>query len=91
MTKKQNSIKAELLKIVRKKISAEYLEKTGISELAKKRPSVIEGLALAQVKKGLEGDLKAAMFIEELLGGTDSDCARPYDVVVKVVGEENGN
>lgn len=55
MTKKQNSIKAELLKIVRKKISAEYLEKTGISELAEKRPSIIEGLALAQVKKGLEG------------------------------------
>ncbi len=91
MTKKQNSIKAELLKIVRKKLSGEYLEKTGISELAKKRPSVIEGLALAQVKKGLEGDLKAAMFIEELLGETETEGARPFDVIVKVIGGENGN
>ncbi len=91
MTKKQNSIKAELLKIVRKKISAEYLEKVGLSDLAKKRPSILEALALAQVKKGLEGELKAAMFIEELLDDTETDCARPYDVVVKVVGEENGN
>lgn len=91
MTKRQNSIKAELLKIVRKKLDAEYLEKTGLAELAKKRPSVIEGLALAQVKKGLEGDLKAAMFIEELLDGTETESARPFDVIVKVVGGENGN
>ena len=91
MTKKQKSIKGELLKIVRKKLSAEYLEKTGISELVRKRPSVIEGLALAQVKKGLEGDLKAAMFIEELLDGNETESAHPYDVVVKVIGGENGN
>ena len=91
MTKRQNSIKAELLKIVRKKLSAEYLEKSGISELARKRPSVIEALALAQVKRGLEGDLKAAMFIEELLDDTETESARPFDVVVKVVGGENGN
>lgn len=91
MTKKQKTIKGELLKIVRKKLSAEYLEKTGMSELSKKRPSVIEGLALAQVKKGLEGDLKSAMFIEELLDETGEESARPYDVVVKVIGGENGN
>lgn len=88
---KKKSIKGELLKIVRKKLSAEYVEKTGIAELSKKRPSVIEGLALAQVKKGLEGDLRAAMFIEEVLDGTESEGAQPYDVVVKVIGGENGN
>ncbi len=91
MAKKQKTIKSELLKIVRKKLSPEYLEKAGIAELARKQPSVIEALALAQVKKGLEGDLKAAVFIEELLDDTEADGAQPYDVVVKVVGEENGN
>ncbi len=91
MTKKQKTIKSELLRIVRKKLSAEYLEKAGIAELTRKNPSVVEALALAQVKKGLEGDLKAAVFIEELLGNAEAESATPCDVVVKVVGGENGN
>ena len=92
MTKKQKTIKSELQRIVRGKLSAECLERVGLSELCAKPPSVLRALALAQIKKGLEGDLKAAVFIEELLDdGEDAGGAEPHDVVVKVVGEENAN
>lgn len=92
MTKKQKTIKSELQKIVRGKLPAEYLENVGLSELCAKPPSVLRALALAQVKKGLEGDLKAAVFIEELLDDSENaENAAPFDVVVKVVGEENAN
>lgn len=91
MTKRKASIKGELLRIVRKKVPEEYLEKMEFPKLSGKSPSVVKALALAQVKKGLEGDLKAAMFIEELLGDEKTDAAEPYDVVVRVVGAGDGN
>ncbi|MBQ9986495.1 MAG: hypothetical protein IJP38_09360 [Oscillospiraceae bacterium] len=92
MTKKRHTLKHELEKIMKQRLEPEYLEKIGIGELAKKKPSVLRAIALAQVKKGLEGDLRAAEFIDELLcEETQTAEAAPFDVVVKVVGEGNGN
>lgn len=91
MAKRQTSIKGELRKIVRRRLSDEEVSEKGLSVLGKKNPSVIEALALAQVKKGLEGDLKAAIFIEELLGNNEDDGAQSYDVVVRVVDNKNGD
>ncbi len=91
MAKRRTSIKRELQKIVRRRLSDEELSEKGIPIFGRKSASVIEALALAQVKKGLEGDLKAAMFIEELLGTAEDDGAQSYDVVVRVVGGQNGN
>ncbi len=91
MAEKRNSIREELSKIVRKKISPEYAETLGITNADKKGMSVMRAIAMAQVKKSLEGDLKAAMFIEELLGNENGEGASPFDVVVKVVGESNGD
>ena len=91
MAKKKDSIKRELAKIVRKKVEPSYLEKLGIVADTAKHPSILQAIALAQVKKGLEGDLKAAEFIEELLCDNEENgsCA-PFDVVVKVVGGNDG-
>lgn len=90
MAKTKSSIKGELAKIVRKKVEPSYLESLGIVAGATKEPSILQAIALAQVKKGLEGDLKAAEFIEELLCDDEGgDTGAPFDVVVKVV--ENGN
>ena len=91
MAKKRNSIKDELSKIVRKKVSPSYAEELGIVGDKKESMSVIRAIAMAQVKKGLEGDLKAAMFIEELLDNDDGESAAPFDVVVKVVGAGDDN
>ena len=91
MTKRKSSIKGELSRIVRQKVPEEYLEKMEIPRLSGKCTSVMKALALAQVKKGLEGDLKAAMFIEELLDDEKTETAEPYDVVVRVIGTEDGN
>ena len=89
---KKKSIKNELLKIVRKKVSPSCLEELGIASNGKENLSVLSAIALAQVKKGLEGDLKAAMFIEGLINNDEKteEGASSFDVVVKVVGEENG-
>ena len=91
MAEKKNSIREELSKIVKKKISPEYAEQLGITNTDKKSMSVMRAIAMAQVKKSLEGDLKAAMFIEEILDDSDSESAPPFDVVVKIVGEGDGN
>ncbi|MBR5543236.1 MAG: hypothetical protein IKU65_03990 [Oscillospiraceae bacterium] len=92
MTKRKNSIKGELEKIVRKKISPEEASQYGLEAMDTKNMSILRAIAMAQVKRGLEGDLKAAVFIEELLGNDeDGGSATPFDVVVKVVGERNGD
>lgn len=91
MAKRKNSIKRELAKIVRKKVEPSYLEKLGVVSDSTKHPSILQAIALAQVKKGLEGDLKAAEFIEELLcDDEENDSCAPFDVVVKVVGGSDG-
>ena len=91
MAEKKNSIRDEISKIVKKKVSPEYAEALGITSSDRKRMSVMKAIAMAQVKKSLEGDLKAAMFIEEILDDSDGESAPPFDVVVKIVGENNGN
>lgn len=91
MAKGKSSIKSELAKIVRKRVEPSYLDTLGIVAKGAKSPSVLQAIALAQVKKGLEGDLKAAEFIEELLcDDEDAGAQAPFDVVVKVVGETHG-
>lgn len=91
MAKKNSSIKAELQKIVRKKIEPSYLEKLGIAVDGRKEMSILQAIAFAQVKKGLEGELKSAMFIEEILNDKQAESAPAFDLVVKVLDEENGN
>lgn len=94
MAHAKNTIRGELAKIVRKKVEPSYLEKLGVPVEVKKSPSVLQAIALAQVKKGLEGDLKAAEFIEKLLcdnGGVQSGTEKEFDVVVKVLDDQNGN
>lgn len=91
MTKKKNTIKREMAKIVRQKIPSSYMEYFDIIEGGKENVTVLRALALAQVKKGLEGDLKAAEFIEKILSSGDDEVqSDSFGVVVKVVGEENG-
>ena len=91
MAKRSSSIKSELRKIVRRKIDASYLSELGIVFGFKEKPSILQAIALAQVKKGLEGDLKAAMFIEEILGGDEAEMDSVCDVVVKVLGETDAD
>lgn len=91
MAKKESSIKNELAKIVRKKVEPSYLESLGIVAGATRKPSILQAIALAQVKKGLEGDLKAAEFIEEILCDDNENAnTSPFDVVIKVVGNGDG-
>ncbi len=91
MTKKKNTIKREMAKIVRQKIPSSYIESFDIGEGGKENVTVLRALALAQVKKGLEGDLKAAEFIEKLLCSGDEEVhSDNFGVVVKVVGGEDG-
>lgn len=90
----KSTIRGELAKIVRKKVEPSYLEKLGVPVDVKNSPSVLQAIALAQVKKGLEGDLKAAEFIEKLLcddGDVENEEAQGFDVVVKVVDGSDGN
>ena len=91
MAKRSSSIKTELRRIVRRKIDASYLSELGIEFGFKEKPSILQAIALAQVKKGLEGDLKAAMFIEEVLGGSEAELSSGCDVVVRVLGEDDAN
>lgn len=89
MAKRKSSIKSELAKIVRKRVATPYLEKLGVVEGATKAPSILQAIALAQVKKGLEGDLRAAEFIEELLSCDEEEGSgdAPFGVEIKVVGD----
>ena len=94
MAHAKRTIRGELAKIVRKKVEPSYLEKLGVPVEVKESPSVLQAIALAQVKKGLEGDLKAAEFIEKLLcdnGDTRSGAEHEFDVVVKVLENPDGN
>lgn len=94
MAHAKSTIRGELAKIVRKKVEPSYLEKLGVPVEVKKSPSVLQAIALAQVKKGLEGDLKAAEFIEKLLGdngGVQSGAEKEFDVIVKVLDGPDGN
>lgn len=94
MAHAKSTIRGELAKIVRKKVEPSYLEKLGVPVEVKKSPSVLQAIALAQVKKGLEGDLKAAEFIEKLLcdnGDEQSGKEQEFDVVVKVLDGTDGN
>ncbi len=93
MAKAKSSIKGELAKIVRKKVEPSYLETLGVLTGVTKCPSILQAIALAQVKKGLEGDLKSAEFIEKLLcsnDGEENKSAEAFDVVVKVLDGCNG-
>lgn len=83
----KSTIRGELAKIVRKKVEPSYLDKLGVPVGIKKSPSVLQAIALAQVKKGLEGDLKAAEFIEKLLcddEATQGEAEKEFDIVVRV-------
>ena len=94
MAHAKNTIRWELAKIVRKKVEPSYLEKLGVPVEVKKSPSILQAIALAQVKKGLEGDLKAAEFIEKLLcdnGDVQIKTEKEFDVVVKVLDDPDGN
>ena len=94
MAHAKSTIRGELAKIVRKKVEPSYLKKLGVPVEVKKSPNVLQAIALAQVKKGLEGDLKAAEFIEKLLcdnGDTQSKEKEDFDVVVKVLDCADGN
>ncbi len=95
MAHAKSTIRGELAKIVRKKVEPSYLEKLGVPVEVKKTPSVLQAIALAQVKKGLEGDLKAAQFIEQILcdnaGVQSEEEQRGFDVVVKVLDGTDGN
>ena len=91
MTKKKNTIKREMAKIVRKKLPSGYTDSFELIDDGNKKVTILRAIALAQVKKGLEGDLKAAEFIEKLLDSEEeSVTSGDFGVVVKVVGEENG-
>ncbi|MBE6911862.1 MAG: hypothetical protein E7473_04995 [Ruminococcaceae bacterium] len=91
MAKEKNTIKREMAKIVRKKLPSSYAEGFDFGEDGKGSVTVLRAIALAQVKKSLEGDLRATEFIEKLLcSGEESVENENFDVVVKVVGEENG-
>ena len=93
VTIKKSSIKDEMTKIVRKRVEPSYLEKFGIVSDTNRKVSILQAIALAQVKKGLEGDLKAAMYIEQLLADENKAEAAEesvYDIVVKVIGESDG-
>ena len=90
----KGTIRGELAKIVRKKVEPSYLKKLGVPVGLEKSPSVLQAIALAQVKKGLEGDLKAAEFIEKLLrdnGEEQNEAEKELDVVVRVLDGQDGN
>ncbi len=90
----KSTIRGELAKIVRKKVEPSYLKKLGVPVGVKKTPSVLQAIALAQVKKGLEGDLKAAEFIEKLLcddGEAQSEAEKEFNVVIKMLDGTDGN
>ncbi len=94
MAHAKGTIRGELAKIVRKKVEPSYLKKLGVPVGVKKSPSVLQAIALAQVKKGLEGDLKAAEFIEKLLcddGEEQNEKGQEFDVVVRVLDDPDGN
>jgi len=90
VAKGQRTIKSEISKLVRKRVEPSYLEKLGVLSCGKKNVDVLHAIALAQVKKGLEGDLKSAMYIEQLLSDECEDADSGFDIVVKVVGEGDG-
>ncbi|MBQ8003986.1 MAG: hypothetical protein IJ299_02730 [Oscillospiraceae bacterium] len=93
MANAKSSIKGELAKIVCKKVEPSYLESLGILSGITKSPSILQAIALAQVKKGLEGELKAAEFIEKLLCSNSEEKeegADSFDVVVKVLDGNDG-
>ena len=90
----KSTIRGELAKIVRKKVEPSYLKKLGVPVGVKRTPSVLQAIALAQVKKGLEGDLKAAEFIEKLLyddGEAQSEAEKEFNVVIKMLDGTDGN
>ena len=89
MAEKGATIRGELSKIVRRKVDASYAENLGILDGKKKTLSVCRAIALAQVKKGLEGDLKAAEFIEKVLSeGESKENDAEFRVELKVVGND---
>ncbi len=89
MTKKKNTIKREMAKIVRRKLPSGYSDSFDLGDNGK--VTILRAIALAQVKKGLEGDLKAAEFIEKLLDSEEEkEPSENFGVVVRVVGEEDG-
>ena len=90
LAEKNATIRGELLKIIRRKVDPSYAENLGILDGRKKSLSVCRAIALAQVKKGLEGDLKAAEFIENVLSddvGEENNGAE-FRVELKVVGDD---
>ena len=87
--KKMPSIKEEILNLLREPVPEEYSEKLGIAE--GEQTTICRAIAMAQVKKGLDGDLKAAEFIEEISEETGQEKEDAFRLTVKVVGAENGN
>lgn len=91
MAKRKNTIKGEMAKIVRKKVSSSYMESLGLGNGEEENVTILRAIALAQVKKGLEGDLKATEFIEKLLDTEEENTSvENFGVVVRVVGGEDG-
>lgn len=94
VAKKRQSISGELRKIVRKNVSAPYIERLGVLSEEVSNMSVLRAIALAQVKKGLDGDLKATELIEEMLTSEEEllpEQEQTPEIVVRVVSSENGN
>ena len=88
--KKRSSIKLEIESLVREKVDQSYIERLGgvFDSGLGADVSVCRAIAMAQVKKGLEGDLKAAEFIEDILTDCKQDSGdSPFELVLKVVGE----
>ncbi len=94
--KKKSSIKLEIESLVKEKVDPSYLERIGsiVDTESADDVSVCRAIAMAQVKKGLEGDLRAAEFIEDILSEAEREKADPnLKLVLKVVGApgaENG-
>ncbi len=94
--KKVNSIKREIEALLKKNVTPTYLEQrigNIVDADAGDNVSVCRAIAMAQVKKGLEGDLRAAEFIEDILAGEEEAEDPKFELVLKVVnpsGAKNG-
>ncbi len=87
--KRVNSIRREIEALLKRNIDPIYLEQR-IGKIvdadACDNVSVCRAIAMAQVKKGLEGDLRAAEFIEDILAGEEEAEEPKFELVLKVEG-----
>ncbi len=87
--KKKTSIKEEILNLLREPVPEEYSEKLGLGDA--EETTICRAIAMAQVKKGLDGDLRAAEFIGVISDETEQEKEEPFKLTVNIVGAENGN